>query len=193
MTRTDMAVLVFSLAVAGCGESATRPSGPIASGGPTFDVGTEEAATGGRASGHEAIIVVDVITEKTSFIALSTAPFPTAKGELEHHVTAPGLTGELHGDVDCLVIVGKEAILSGSVESYVVNGVTIPALQFILRVEDNSEGTNSPPDRASQINVLAPPNFPFPIPDLCESQVLVPEPLFPTQEGNIQVQPEQGV
>ena len=153
-----------------------------------FDVTTVEAVTGAYASGHYEINPFPIFlgTEKTEFIAIATDPFPTAKGELEHHATAPGFTAELHADIDCLSIVDNEAVLSGPVRKYVVNGVPIAVDKILIRVEDHGEGKNSlMPDQGSQLTVLIPS-----LPQSCESHF--PAPLYPNQNGNIQVREQEG-
>jgi hypothetical protein len=204
MVRTNRAILVgFSLALAACDESITRPNNPALPEKPAFNVGgmtltplaggeailvpgelgTNQAATGGRASGHYDINPFGPFTEEISFIALSTDPFPTAKGELEYHLRAPDITAVLHADINCLTTAGNQAFLSGPVERYEVNGEPVTTFTHIfVRVEDNGEGENSPPDKGSQLFAVIPP---LPT-DPCQSQF--PAPLFPSPNGNIQVQ-----
>ena len=151
------------------------------------EVGSLQAATGGRASGHADALTFGVaFTDTYSFIALSTAPSPTtpfaAKGEFEGgYVNAAGtLTVEIHGDVDCLAIVSNEAWVSGPIEEYIVNGVSLPTTnrQFLIRVRDNGEGGTVSPDQVSFISE------PF-APQTC--RLRPPLVLSQNRAGNIQV------
>jgi hypothetical protein len=148
------------------------------------EIGTEQAATGGRASGHADIpTFAGTFRDHYSFVALSTAALFGAKGEFEggYDLVAGGLTVRIHGDVDCLVIMGNQAWVSGPIEEYIVNGVPLPTTnrQFLIRVIDNGEGANDPPDQASFIAE------PF-VPQTCRNRA--PLILSQNERGNIQVQ-----
>ncbi len=153
-------------------------------GGPTADepVDAAQAATGGRATGRFELStpIGNRAAEQYSFSALSTQPLPTAKGEVDLHTLFTfGQAAHVHIDVDCLTIVGNQAWLSGPARRFVLGGVEQPpGLYLIFRVEDNGEGANAPPDRAS-------PAFSGP-PMGCRLMPLFP--LVPTANGNIQVQ-----
>jgi hypothetical protein len=110
------------------------------------DVGTEQAATGGRATGHADITISTAPTtpaRRLSFSALSTGAFPNAKGQAEVHIVSSlGLT-DVHADVDCLAILGNNAWVSGPVTKFRRNGQDVPFLpgfQMLFRVQDNGEG-----------------------------------------------------
>jgi hypothetical protein len=140
------------------------------------DVDATQAATGGRASGH-ADITVSSIQEQYSFIALSTNPSPTAKGEVQGKATSGGTTVlELHANADCLVTIGNQAWVSGPIER--LNGQPT-TLHVLFRVMDRGEGANDPPDLASQLFGTGPQG--------CSSRPNLP--LFSSGKGNIQVQP----
>jgi hypothetical protein len=201
MARIHAALLFgFTLALAACDDSATRPIVTAPDAGPTFDaaatgftpvgggdailltddVGTEQAATGGRASGHADIVSTQFgLAEKYSFVALSTDPFPNAKGQMQGTiVNAAGTVLELHIEVDCLAITGNQAWVSGPAKKFVINGVPQPTnFDAQFRVQDNGEGANSPPDLASVLF--------FSSPQGCQFRPALP--MTPSEDGNIQV------
>ena len=87
------------------------------------------------------------------------------------------LTVRSHMEIDCMVITGNIATISGIItNSSDSNFNGLPAL---FRVEDNGEGKNSPPDRISLV-------FFGPVP-ACTAAINVP--LIPIDGGNIQVKP----
>jgi hypothetical protein len=143
------------------------------------EVGTEQAATGGRATGN-ADITVGSVGEKISFSALSTGTFPDAKGQTEVHIRSElGLT-DVHADVDCLAILGNNAWVSGPVRKFRRNGEDIPLLpgfQMLFRVQDNGDG-GATVDEASLIVAR------FAV-QVCRNRG--PLPLVPSDNGNIQV------
>jgi hypothetical protein len=158
---------------------------PLAGGdavGITEQIGPEQAATGGRASGHFEIDFGGGATEEASFIALSTAPPPpfAAKGEVEWRFRSATTTLRIHVNVTCLSIVGNDAWFSGPIEKFILNNQPVqpflPNAQW--RVRDNGEGASSPPDMASQgFYAFSPQDCQFRIPFF----------LFPSTNGNIQV------
>ena len=144
-------------------------------------VEAQQAATGGRATGHHELAapIINREFEQKSFTALSTDPSPTAKGQVElHTVFTDGLKAKAHIDVDCLVIVGNQAWFSGPAKRFVLGGVEQPpGLYLVFRVQDNGEGVNAPPDLGS-------PAFSGP-PMACALRT--PFVMTPTANGNIQV------
>lgn len=200
-------LLALCAVLAACSDSPTSRSIAPPSGAPSFDesmgsdpfalrtvdlsalgdVGTAEAATGGRASGHADIpTFAGQFRDHYSFVALSTAPSPTApfaaKGQFEggYDLVAGGLTVRIHGTVDCLSILANQAWVSGPIDRYIVNGVDVvpTGRQFLIRVIDNGEGASDPPDLASFIFE------PF-APQTCQARLAVT--LSPNESGNIQV------
>jgi hypothetical protein len=84
-------------------------------------------------------------------------------------------------DIDCLNIVGNNAIMSGVITE--VKGDNIPAFIFVgqraeFQVEDNGEGGDDAPDLISNLNLG--PN--------ASCNLIAPTPYLPI-DGNIQVQP----
>jgi hypothetical protein len=209
--RHTVIVFGFCVAAAACSESATRgiaspellPSlsastaadaDPLAH--RTFDdagtleaLGAEQAATGGRASGHaDGPTFGGFARDEYSFIALSTAPTVTApfaaKGEFEGRFVEPGLEVRIHANVTCLAIVGNQAWISGPIEQFIENGQPVepvPFPEFLVRVADAGEG-GSNPDLMGAI-------FFRPIPQTCgfRNPALV---LSPSEMGNLQVRPD---
>jgi hypothetical protein len=201
-------LLALCAALAGCSDSAPSRSIAPSDAVPSFEasadplalravdllalgeVGTEQAATGGRASGHADIpTFAGTFRDHYSFIALSTAPTATepfaAKGEFEggYDLVAGGLEVRIHGDVDCLAIMGNQAWVSGPITKYIVNGQSLPTTNrtFLVRVEDNGEGATEPPDRAS---FIAEPLIP--IPQRCRLRAALV--MSVNENGNIQVE-----
>ena len=208
MTKETAALLFAScLALAACTDSATNrtivepraqssldESGEIAVAGTPFGadeaiphasrVGTAQAATGGFASGHFELAepFFPIQTEQYSFTALSTETFPNAKGQLEGKIARATNFQDIHVDVDCLVINGNEAWISGPITKLVVNGVQQPprGRQVAWRVRDNGEGVNSPPDMGTVLFVG--------FPQACLVYFLTEDlPLLPTANGDIRV------
>lgn len=150
-------------------------------------VEAQQAATGGRATGHHELAapISNRQFEQYSFAALSTAPSQdtlgaAAKGQVElHTVFTGGVVSKVHIDVDCLVIGGNQAWFSGPAKRWVLGGVEQPpGLYLVFRVQDNGEGASAPPDLGS-------PAFSGP-PMGCRLR-----PSFvmtPSANGNIQVQ-----
>jgi hypothetical protein len=202
-TRTALVVAICSALVA-CDE-ATRPTNatapewgsPALTGGAApstlYDasdlafeaaaalVESQQAATGGRATGHYELAapIINRALEHYSFAAVATSPAPTAKGEVQlQTLFTTGQQSNVHLDVDCLVIVGNEAWFSGPARRFVLDGVEQPpGLYLVFRVQDNGEGANAPADLGS-------PAFSGP-PMACALQPLFP--MTPTANGNIDV------
>jgi hypothetical protein len=143
-------------------------------------VGTDQAATGGRATGH-ADITSGSTGQKYSFSALSTGDFPNAKGQSEGHVIDPTFGRAIvHVDVDCLAITGNNAWVSGPVTKFRINGQDVPfppGLQALARVQDNGEGGTTVDEASLGVGVFGA--------QVCRSRPLLP--LLPSDHGNIQV------
>ena len=151
-------------------------------------VGAEQAATGGRASGHaDGPTLGGFARDEYSFIALSTAPTTTApfaaKGEFEGRFVEPGLEVRIHANVTCLAIVNNQAWISGPVERFIRNGEPVEPVppgfrEFLVRVADAGEG-GSEPDLMGLILGRA-------LPQTCRNRnpALV---LSPSEMGNLQV------
>ena len=159
------------------------------------------AAAGARASGYaETVSTFSGDISKYSFIVLTTSPvriggpfFPyfPSKGEVQgtivHTTGGVTVTQTIHADIDCsnfvnipIPIFGRMAIASGPVKHWTRDGEPVPfppGQEVLITVQDNGEGGNSPPDRASSlIPVTGRLN--------CRDLFLL---MFPSEQGNIQV------
>lgn len=208
MKKTRAAVLFGSLvALAACADSPTKrsitaprvePSLDVSTGGagpvipfgggePLAHVpraGNERAATGGFAMGRFELAApfFPIQAEQYSFNALSVGTFPNAKGQLEGKIARLTNFQDIHIKVDCLVINGNEAWMSGPITRLVVNGVAEDprGRQVAWRVQDNGEGSNSPPDMGTVMFVG--------FPQACLVYFLFEDlPLVPDANGDIQV------
>lgn len=151
-----------------------------------------QPATGSRASGHVGfnfgVPTLGLLSERYSFVALSTDPAPTfaAKGEFEMMLTAAtGAEQKFHGDVICMSTVGNTTRLAGQITKVWVNNVQRPitgATHTIWTVQDNGEGQGTI-DTASPMFFNNGANAQF------HCTVGFPPPQFPNQEGEVQVQP----
>jgi len=158
--------------------------------------GTPQAATGARASGHADFLSAFFGAEyKYSFIVLATSPTTTdpstAKGELQatilRTVGSTTVTEEIHADIDCAMfinipvpILGRLANASGPIKSWTRDGEPVPftaGQEVLFTVQDNGEGNDSPPDRASAVVPVGGHHN-------CRSLLILPE---NTEPGNIQV------
>jgi hypothetical protein len=157
------------------------------------------AATGGRASGHADVLRVFTPTLSTaykySFIALATEPTPAepraGKGELQativRTVGAVTVTETIHADVDCvnfvnipIPILGRLANVSGPIKKWTRDGQPVafpPGQEVLFTVQDNGEGRDSPPDRASIVEPVGGRQN-------CRFLLILPQ---PSEQGNIQV------
>ncbi len=103
----------------------------------------------------------------------------TVNGHLVYHFRGGNISIKM--DIDCLTIVGNNAIMSGVVTQ--VNGDSVPGFIFVgqrgeFQVEDNGEGGDDPPDLISDL-------FLFPG---ANCGLTTGAPYLPI-DGNIQVQP----
>jgi hypothetical protein len=85
--------------------------------------------------------------------------------------------GTSHIAIDCLQVVGNTAYVSGTITDSTVPGLVGDS--GVFSVQDNGEGSNSPPDLIS----LA--SFYLPFPQLC--QVVHPAPTISIDAGNVQI------
>lgn len=101
-------------------------------------------------------------------------------GSIEFKCRIPG-SGRAHGTIDCLTIEGNEAILSGVITQTDKNLDFLPEnVPFWFKVVDNGEGNNYPADEFSDIYVLH---------ESIPCGESLPVPLFPIENGNVQVNP----
>lgn len=203
-TTAVIALCTMLAACTGAGSDTTAPAMP---GGPALDVTVPEQellpsgdestgegqqvglfnhimATGGRASGHFELAApfLSIVSERYSFTSHTTT-FPGADGQLEvHALQRNGVEFVVHSTVECMSIVGNQAWMAGRATKVTINNKTRPDLEGITtawRVEDNGEGANSPPDRASLVFFRSNPQL------HCQNRP--PIPMTPSATGNIQV------
>jgi hypothetical protein len=151
-----------------------------------------QAATGGRASGHVGlnfgVPTVGLLSEQYSFVALSTDPLTpfAAKGQFEMMLTAAtGVEQKFHGDVICMSTVGNTTRLAGQLTKVWINNVQRPitgATHTIWTVIDNGEGQGT-------TDTVSPMFFNNAANAQLHCTLGFTPPLFPNQEGNVQVYP----
>lgn len=173
-------VLVFTLPACADGTrkpSLTAPDAELSlnrsdADGPALSsaVGGQQAATGARASGHaETFSAFFGATYKYSFIVLATAPTPTepaaAKGQLQativRTVGSTTVTERIHAEINCasfinipIPIFGRMANASGPIKKWTRDGQPVPfppGEEALFTVQDNGEGADGQPDRASAV------------------------------------------
>ena len=207
MPKRNAAVLFCSLlALGGCADGVTSPAIRAPRAQPSLDISAtanavtpfgsdggialgapfrnSRAATGGSASGRFELTApfFPIEAEQYSFTALSVGTFPQAKGQLEGKITRPTNFQDIHVEVDCLVMNGNEAWMSGPITRLIVNGIAQDprGRQVAWRVQDNGESANSPPDLGTILFVG--------FPQACLVYFFTEDlPLLPTDNGNIQV------
>ena len=130
----------------------------------------ERAPGAARASGHaETFSAFFGATYKYSFIVLATTATPTeprvAKGELqatiERTVGSTTTTETIHAEIDCatflnipIPIFGRMANASGPIKKWMPDGQAVPfppGEEVLFTVQDNGEGADGQPDRASAV------------------------------------------
>jgi len=57
--------------------------------------------------------------------------------------------GGIHVQINCLLVQGNEAWVSGTITSGTVAGVDVTGLPVVTRVQDNGKSANDPPDQIS--------------------------------------------
>ena len=136
----------------------------------TSAVGAQQTATGARASGHvETFSAFFGATYKYSFIVLATTPTPTepqaAKGQVQatilRTVGSTTVTETIHAEIDCasfinipIPIFGRMANVSGPIKKWTRDGQPVPfppGEEVLFTVQDNGEGEDARPDRASAV------------------------------------------
>jgi len=140
------------------------------------DTTTSASARNPRASGGG---TTEELGEKSTFVFNAVGRGNgTVNGHLVYHFR--GADASVKMNIDCLTIVGNNAIMSG-----VVTQITgdVPPFIFLgvrgeFQVEDNGQGRNDPPDLISDVDFFPEAN--------CDLDA--PEPYLAVS-GNIQVQP----
>jgi len=190
-TSLDLASRDMEAAGAGTSEIFAQPS----------DALRPRAAAGARASGYAETVSPFSGPSKYSFIVLTTSPvriggpfFPffPAKGEVQGTIVRAigGVTATetIHAEINCanfinipIPIFGRMAIASGPIKHWIRDGEPVPfppGQEVLFTVQDNGEGANSPPDRASSLIPISGGQL------ACRDLFLA---MFPSEQGNIQV------
>ena len=94
-------------------------------------------------------------------------------------VKSRGQAIRLFADINCLIIVGNKATLSGVV-TQTNNPAVLVGDGVWFEVMDNGEGANNPPDSMTDVQVFPP---------FVNCSFTNLSPLLPIEEGNIQVRP----
>ena len=199
MARTAVLVLGITLMLASCDDNRRRSDVTAPDGGPPLEgallrpvtggpamlainrVGTEQAATAGRASGHSTLgplaFPPSNRVDRMSFVALSTDEFPFARGEMDWESgQGPGTELRAHVNIECLSITENQAWLSGT-GSFKRDGEE-GTFFFQWSVQDNGEGAQSSPDMSSQLFFADSPQ---------DCHLRLEPPIFELESGNIQV------
>ena len=168
--------LTIAILVGCSAEDSTAPTKQIVA--PRFDV--IDPASGPAASGHANFF--NRLGEYGSRRFSAHEVDGIVRGNFVQHTTAP--TGEKRaskGDIDCLrVLPPNVAALSGPVHEHI-----IPALigqTQIFSVQDNGEGSDSPPEMVSNLTFVDPATGVS-----CEN--FTPRVMFVVLSGNVQVNP----
>jgi hypothetical protein len=154
------------------------------------DAAVQQAATGGRATGHVALTLAPEVEEQYSFNAIqaATATDPlAAKGNISFHIFQPGDNFAGRGDVICAGIVGNIARIASTWDSFRLGNqdIDVTGLYLVWTVQDNGEGAGSPPDMASELFFTTSAAV-----AALHCSVGFILPLMPNEEGNIQVRSE---
>ena len=146
--------------------------------GPAAAQGVEESVTG-----HADFVTISGFRFRYSVNAVRHQD-GTVSGEFENHVTN-ATTGEFvlsaHVTIVCFTITGNIARVGGIVD-HVKGGMTPPGAEGFITVVDNGQGAGETPDLASPPGVA-------PGSALAHCTTGLPRPLFPVENGNIQIRP----
>lgn len=166
--------LLAAVVVLGCGD---RESGIVA---PRWEgPALSSHASGSSARGHASVTQQPSGELRTFSFTARVMPDGSVKGEYVNHNRQGDAVN--HGEIDCLRLIGANgAVMSGPIRKH-----TNPAFEgfrSIVRVEDNGEGNDDPPDRVGMLNLVASTST-------LDCQTFTPQILIPLEGGNIQVTP----
>ena len=167
-----VALLACAAALVSCNERST--TGPTSA-----EINLSMGASGPSASGHGHFNTVgpEGPELRTFSFHARTHADGTTRGSYELHNRAQN--ARIHGEIDCLRIVGNIAYMSG-----VHTHHTTPAFEGLasfFSVMDNGEGNTIVPDLISLLFTFNPPGP--------SCNVTFVNPTFPIDGGNIQVNP----
>src|SRR5437868_5131106 len=176
MKRISITMVALALVAFGCGGQSSPTSSPNSmSGGATPLLGNEGNGVVHRVSAGRADIDASAHTDAN----FSLVAIQHANGEVSGEYTdqfGQG-NGGFHATVNCLLVVGNQAWISGVITSGGVPGVDFTGLPVITRVADNGTSANDPPDAIS---------FSF-IGNPAPCTAAPPLPLLPMTDGQVNV------
>ena len=138
--RSRGIVMMGAIALLGC--DTARTVGPA---NPDRDLLASSDEGFVTTGGAEIIIMVDELTQRWSFNA-KRSQSGVFSGQFEFKSDLFGDQLKAQGEVLCFAIDGNRARIGGIVRN---SNYLEPGTEIAWNVEDNGEGNNSPPDRAS--------------------------------------------
>ncbi len=176
LSLKNLGSLACAVALASC---STEPTAPTGIAGDELSVSFAHQASGPSASGHGQFNTIgpEGPELRTFSFHARTHPDGTTRGSYE--LTNRAQDVRIHGEIDCLRIVGNIAYMSGTNTKH-----TTPALEGLpsfFSVMDNGEGNNDPPDLISLLFTFLAGSITCNVPFV--------NPTFPVEGGNIQVKP----
>lgn len=176
MKRLSITVAALTFVALGCDASAptTPPSSMSANGGPLFAKGGNGVVHRATVGGHDADLFGNT-DANFSLVAIEHG-----NGDVKGQWTDQFGQGEggIHVTVNCLLVVGNLAWVSGIIKSGNVGGVDVTGLPAITRVADFGTSKHDPPDAIS---------FSF-IGDPTPCTAAPPLPLLPMTDGQVKVE-----
>jgi hypothetical protein len=143
MRHAALALLSAAL-LASCDRQPTAPDGARGGVG-AYDLAPAAAPAAGPSASGSATILFGATVEKLVFHAEQRGDVTT--GHAFFNDKTAGVRG--HVDINCLLVVGNVASLSGIITKS--NDPTIVGFEALFQVQDNGEGHNSPPDLSSTV------------------------------------------
>lgn len=162
------AIVLCATAIAGCStDSRNEILAP--------EVSFAQGGVAASAHGHGRLFFgSDELYRRFSFTALASLD-GSAKGEYQFYSTVTDT--RIHGDVDCLRVIGNNVAVISGVSERSSNPLFPAGIYYVFTVVDNGEGETLLPDMISLLTPAAPNQT-------CLN--FSPAPM-PTTEGNIQV------
>jgi len=106
-------------------------------------------------------------------------PDGTVQGTYDNHNRQGDAVN--HGEIDCLRLIGtNSAVMSGPVRKH--TNPVFEGSRSLIRVDDNGEGADDPPDGVSMLTIF-PPDSEF------DCMTFTPAATFPIVGGNVQIRP----
>ena len=177
-SRSPTTIVVAAMVIACTADSDRAPLAP------SLEPSLNQDAAGPSATGHGNVTQAPGVLRTFSFTGRQLMDGRIV-GEYENHNRLGAAMN--HGDVDCMVVTGNSAILSGPIRRH-TNPLFEEGFVTVFRVEDNGEGANDPPDQVSLLQIHPPPAPGEPAIN-CRSGILPAFAMRPVEGGNIQVRP----